>query len=95
MSKPKVYCTHDDYAFLNFYVKANDGDYFLFQQKYRSSLEDYYSKGVIIKDAINLSKAKFNEGLTKVMHKLPTYIKYIEKEYGIQILDRTKAVSIA
>ena len=90
MKTAKIYCTHEDYAFLNFYVKKDNEEYFLFKQGYRSTLEKYYSKGVVIKDAINLSKAKFNEGLAHVMRKLPAYIKYIEKEHGISLMSKRK-----
>ncbi len=90
MKTAKIYCEHKEYAFLDFYVTIGNKRYFLFKQGYRTALEKYFSKGVIIKDAINLTKAKCNEGLAHVMRKFPSYLKYVEKEYGVSILGNKK-----
>ena len=46
------------------------------------------------KESRNYSKAKGDSAIIRTMDKIPMYIKYIEREYKIQVLDKTKAKNI-
>ena len=48
------------------------------------------SNGVCLKDAINHKRGRSDYAIHKTMTKLPGYIKYIEKEYGIAVLEQSK-----
>ena len=47
-------------------------------------------KGVTIHDAFDTSKARFDSALMRTMEKIPSYIRYVEKECGIAVLEKTK-----
>jgi hypothetical protein len=66
------------------------GEYFLFNQNYRKGGQRYFSKGVRLDQARNYAKTNKDTAIIKTMDKLPIYIKYVEKEYGICILEQTK-----
>lgn len=74
----------------NFYLVVGSVEYFLFSEGYKKSVYDYYSKGVRLKDASNYSKSKRNVALMKTMSKIPMYVRYLEKEYDLEILEKTK-----
>jgi hypothetical protein len=52
-------------------------------------VDEYFKGGVILERAIDFGKSRQNEAIQRTMQKLPSYIKYIEKEYEIQILNKT------
>ncbi len=47
-------------------------------------------KGVELNKALDHSRGNHDTALIKTMNKLPRYIIYIEKEYGIQVFNKTK-----
>jgi hypothetical protein len=61
----------------------------LFHQNYRKGVSEYYRNGVSINEAINFGRSKKDDALMRTMQKLPMYLKYAEKEYGIQVLNQT------
>lgn len=87
--KAKIICEHIAPEALTFYLKVGVDKYYLFNQPYRKVIENYYSAGKIISDAIDASKAKYSEAVLRVMRKLPSHIKYIEKEYDISVMNRS------
>ena len=76
-----------------FFLVVNGKEYYLFSQNYRKGVHAYYSKGVSLTQAVNYSKTHNDSALIRTMSKLPMYIKYVEKEYGIEVLERTKKKS--
>lgn len=88
--KPMVYCKPTSKGIHSFYLKSEGEEYFLFCQDYRAGVQDYFSRGVSLDDAYNYSKANHNSALIKTISKLPMYIRYVEKEYGIEVLEQTK-----
>lgn len=71
------------------YLVIGNQEYYLFSQKYKQSVVDYYSKGVTLRKALDFTKSKRDIAITKTMEKLPMYIKSFEKEFGIKILNMT------
>lgn len=88
MKKPTIICTTPPGQGLLFYLDVDGERYFLFSQRYRSGIEKYFSKGVSLNDIL-ANKMRGDDCVKKVVSKLPTYIKYVEKEYDITILNQT------
>lgn len=88
--KTTIYCKPTAQGIHSFYLITDGGEYFLFSQNYRKGVQNYFSKGVRLDQARNYSKSNSDTAIMKTMSKLPMYIKYIEKEYGICILKQTK-----
>ena len=88
--KTMIYCETPENAIHAFYM-INEGEkYYLFSQDYRKGVQDFYHKGVRLAESLDYSKAHKDTAIERTMSKIPMYIKYIEKEYGIEVLERTK-----
>lgn len=87
--KATIYCRATDRGIHTFYLRSGGCDYYLFRQNYRRGVDEYFKGGVILERAIDFGKSRQNEAIQRTMQKLPSYIKYIEKEYEIQILNKT------
>ena len=70
------------------YLKVDGKEYFLFSQSFRKSVRDYYRNAVTIDRALDYS-AGTSLAVIKAMDKLRVYIPYIEKEYGVCVLNKT------
>ncbi len=84
-----IYCKPTSKGIHSFYIAIEEQKYFLFEQNYRKGVNEFFRDGVDINRALDFSKAKFDNALIKTMQKLPIYIKYIEKNYDIEILKST------
>ncbi len=78
----------------SFYLNFNGNDYLLFCQAYRKGVNNFYKNGVRFDESRNYSKAKGDSAVIRTMDKILMYVKYIEREYKIQVLDKTKAKNI-
>lgn len=85
-----IYCQSTSHDVHSFYLTVNGEKYFLFSQNYRKGVHGFYSKGVLLNDAIDYSRAGRDIAIVRTMKKIRMYIKYIEKEYGIEVLNQTK-----
>ena len=65
----------------------------MFSQDFRKGVHEYFSKGVRIDEATDFSKSHRDNAIRRTMTKIPMYIKYIEKEYGVEVLERTKRMN--
>ena len=88
--KTKIYCKISSKGAHNFYISTDEGEYFLFSQNYRRGVNDYFKNGVNLNEVFNFARCKYDNAVIRTKSKLPMYIKYVEKEYGITILDKTK-----
>ena len=87
----KVYCKTTQKGLHSFYLFTEGDEYFLFSQKYRKGVQNYFGKGgVYLDQARNFAKSNRDTAIVKTMNKLPVYIRYIEKEYDIAVLNQTK-----
>lgn len=84
-----IYCKHNSNKKTDFYMIANGVHYYLFSQKSYCGVTKFYRNGVCLKDAINHKRGRSDYAIHKTMTKLPSYIRYIEKEYGIAVFDRS------
>lgn len=87
--KNSIYCRPTAKGTHSFYLKNEGNEYFLFSQDYRKGVNDYYKLGVSLDKAADFTKSKFDSAIIKTMSKIFMYIKYIEKEYGIEVLRQT------
>lgn len=88
--KTTVCCRTTGKGIHTFYVLVGNNRYFLFNQNFKRGVDHYYGQGVSLKDAVAFSRAHGDRALIKTMSKIPNYIKYIEKEYDIEILEQTR-----
>ena len=87
--KNTIYCKTTSKGTHSFYLKNEGNEYFLFSQEYRKGVNDYYKLGVNLDKAADFTKSKFDSAIIRTMSKIFMYIKYIEKEYGIEVLRQT------
>ena len=85
----KIYCKTTSKGKQSFYIYLNGKNYFLFEQDYRVSNKSFFKNGFYLNEKINFSKTHSTatrNTLTKILY----YIKYIEKEFNVAILEKTK-----
>lgn len=87
--KAKIYCRTIEKGRQAFYLIADKKEYYLFTQNYRVSVKKYFAKGVGIY-AISDYKAAVGEAVRHTLDKLAGYVDYVEKEYGIAVMEKTK-----
>ena len=83
-----IFCKTTDKGKQTFYLSFSGKNFFLFTQNYRVSNKNYFGKRVILDDALNHSLSK-SHSVRKTMTKLIPYIRYVEQEYGIEVLRKT------
>ena len=88
--KTKIYCETSIKGAHSFFMINNGQEYYLFSQDYRKGVQEYYSRGVSLDEAINFAKSRKDNAIRRTMSKIPMYVKYIEKEYGKEVLEQTK-----
>ena len=88
--KTMIYCEPTQKGVHSFYLILDGQEYYLFSQNYRKGVHDYFSKGVSLNESMNYSKTHNDSAVMRTMSKLPLYIRYIEKEYEIEVYERTK-----
>ena len=92
----KIYCYPTKKGVHSFYLFHEGEKIWLFDQPYRKSVARYFRNGRTITESLNAYKSHTREGgskdsaLRNVTDKLPMYLKYVEKEYQIQVLEKTK-----
>ena len=89
--KAKIYCKTTQKGIHSFYLLQEGNEYFLFSQKYRKGVQEYFGRGGVYFDqSRNYAKSHNDAAIIRTMNKLPIYIKYIEKEYEIAVFNQTK-----
>lgn len=74
---------------LHFFLQANNKVYFLFAQSFTEELYNAFKNGVTLDKALDYSTAKRNKSVMRVIDKIPSHIRYIEQEYGIQVFRKS------
>ena len=85
--KAKIYCIRQNDKQL-FYVSKNGKDYYLFSEKSRKVVDNFFSKPLTYDEATDFSKARRNFYVMNTMKKIPSYVRYIEKYYGIVLTNK-------
>lgn len=84
-----IYSRTTDKGKQTFYLVSQDREYYLFTQKFRKGVKKYFHNRVLLRDALDVSKGHRDAALIRTKTKFPMYIRYIEKEYGITVLEST------
>ena len=85
-----IYCEPTQQGVHSFYLITRGEKYFLFSQNYRKGVQEYFSKGVPLADSRKYAKTRNDRALIRTMTKLPMYIRYVEKEYEIELYEQAK-----
>lgn len=88
--RTRIYCVPASDGKHHFYMTADWKDYYLFTQNYRKGVQNYFGKGISLDEALDRSKGSRDAMVIHTMEKLPMYIRYIEKENKIAVLERTR-----
>lgn len=87
--KAMIYCVKKQ-GVHSFFMMFGRKEYYLFSQNYRKGVQNFYNRGVSLNESIDFSKAHNDSAVMRTMSKIPMYIKYIEKDYGIEVFEKTK-----
>lgn len=91
MKEMYIICKNSDTkGIITFYAENKEESYFLFQQKFRRSSYEFYKKGIRMTQAFSYKRTHRDKAIQNVIRRLPAQIAYIEKEYSISILDKTR-----
>ena len=82
-----IYCKVTGKGIHSFYLENKNGKYFLFNQNYSKSAKEFFENGVNLNEAMDFSRSRGDTVLKKTMSKLPMYIRFIEKDCDIEILN--------
>ena len=82
-----IYCKTVAKGIQAFYIIVGSKTYFLFNQKYYAGVRNYFAQGRRIDDLSSACKDR-NAAVRRTANKLPSYLRYIEKEYDIVIYDK-------
>ena len=85
-----IYCKPTAKGIHSFYLMVGTEEFFLFSQAYRKGVEEYYGRGVRIEESVKYSKAHNDSAIIRTMDKIPMYVRYVEKEYDIEVFEKTK-----
>ena len=89
MKRSIIYCERTAFDRLDFYLSVGADTYFLFHQRYKRGVEEYFSLGVPLDCAIDCSRAHFDFGILNAMERVLSYVRYTEKVEGVELLRRT------
>lgn len=84
-----IYCTTTAKGEQSFYLMTQGTKYFLFAQTFRRSNKDVFGQGISLFELRKLKK-HCSYSVRHTAEKLPAYIRYIEQEYDILIMETTK-----
>ena len=83
-----IYCRTLGADQVGFYLQADKKEYFLCKQRYYGSMWRYFAGGVDV-NALFTKSGKHSHAIREAKMKLPAYIQYVEREQGIQVLDKS------
>ena len=84
-----IYCTTTAKGEQSFYLVVHGREYFLFAQAFRRSNKETFEQGVSLSDLRKLRK-HISYSVRHTAEKLPAYIRYLEREYDIYVMETTK-----
>lgn len=88
--KATIFCETSAKGIHTFFLSIDGQRYYLFNQDYRKGVQEYFGRGVSINEAMNYSRSHNDSAVVRTMSKIPMYVKYIEKEYTIEVFEQTK-----
>lgn len=70
---------------INFYMLRGECSYYLFSQKYRHSIWDFFRNGVLFEKALDYGKAKHDVAIINVMQRIRRHISYMLRTENVEI----------
>ncbi len=86
----KIFCRTTAKGVQSFFVAVNGKEYFLFQQAFRQSNKAFFERGVFMQEKRDYSKIR-SQSVLRTLDKLPAYLRYAEKEFGINVYNKKNA----
>lgn len=86
--KAKIFCRVTAKGVHTFYLLADKKEYYLFRQNYRKNNREFFMNGKLLSEVLNGNV--HSHATRKTIDKLLPAIRYIEKEYHIAVLNKTK-----
>lgn len=80
-----IYCKQIEYGRHDFFLKDDAGEHYLFSQRYRTGVDNYYRAGVSVDAALDFTRANEDHMVLHTMEKLPVYLRYIQKECDVKV----------
>ena len=84
-----VYCRTTKKGEQSFYLIHAERRYYLFTQAFRRSNQEYFGKGILLKDVHDFSRAR-SYATERTLEKIRRFIPYIEKEHNVAIRRKTE-----
>ena len=84
----KIFSKITDNGNQSLYLKISGKEFYLFSQKSYQSVCEFYGKELTVDRALDFSVST-GRAVSRTMEKLRAYIPYIEKEYGVSVLNKT------
>ena len=85
--KTVIKCTENKLGGHSFYINHQGIDYLLFNQRFHRGVDRAFRNGLDLSESLNFKTAKGDTAILKTISKMKLYIKYIEKEYKVKILN--------
>ena len=87
--KATIYCKNVQEGKLSFYVDVQGEHHYLFSRNFTTGVMKYFESPKTVEEAMDFSSAKRNRAIQRTMDKLPTYLKFVEREYGVEVFRKT------
>src|SRR5574344_1872992 len=84
-----IYSNTTDKGKQSFFLNNNGQEYYLFTQKFYRGVKNFFQNRQVINEALKVSNAHGDTALIRTIEKIPMYIRYIEREYGLIVLEKT------
>ena len=89
MRNNTVYCVPGN-GVMYFYLKAKDGDHYLCGKPYNHRVRKMFENGISVDEIFSKRSHAYDSVFWNIFDDLPKHIKYIEKEYDLQITKKSK-----
>ena len=70
---------------INFYMVSGGRSYYLFTQKFRHSIWEFFRNGVRFEKALDYGKAKHDAAIINVMQRIRRHINYMMRTENVEI----------
>ena len=83
-----VYCRTTKKGEQSFYLIHAERRYYLFTQSFRRSNQEYFGKGILLKDVYDFSRVR-SHATERTLEEIQRFIPYIEKDHNVAIRRKT------
>lgn len=73
---------------IDFFAEDEQESVYIFSRKYRTNLFNYFRKGISTRKLYDFTKTHRSSVVINTMLQLRTHLRFIEKEYGVAILEQ-------